>query len=100
MQLNISHDRFIRTTNSTHEAVVKALLAAVWNNGDIRKAAYNGRYCVACEEYKDDDDLDESGNCLVHRSPCPERSEVCFFLFARLPCLHCLFLALVDLFFE
>ena len=77
LQLNISHDRFIRTTNATHEAVVKALLAAVWEKGDIRKAAYSGRYCVACEEYKDVDDLDDEGNCLVHRSPCPERSEVC-----------------------
>ena len=79
LQLNISHDRFIRTTNSTHEAVVKALLSAVWAKGDIRKAAYRGRYCVACEEYKDADDLDEEGNCLIHRAPCPERSEVSLF---------------------
>lgn len=58
---------------------MKALLSAVWAKGDIRKAAYSGCYCVACEEYKDPDDLDDGGNCLIHRTPCPERSEVSLF---------------------
>lgn len=75
MQLDISHDRFVRTTEARHEAVVRALLARVWD-ADVRKAAYRARYCVGCEEFKDDDDLDDDGNCLVHRTPCPEREEV------------------------
>lgn len=75
MQLDISYDKFIRTTDARHEAVVKALLARVWDT-DVRKAAYRARYCVGCEEFKDDDDLDEDGNCLIHRTPCPEREEV------------------------
>lgn len=74
VQLDISYDRFVRTTDARHEAVVRALLGRVWD-ADVRKAAYSGRYCVGCEEYKDDDDLDADGNCLVHRTPCPEREE-------------------------
>eukprot|EP00892_Ulva_mutabilis_P003905 jgi/Ulvmu1/1887/UM012_0044.1 len=76
--LDISYDRFVRTTDARHEAVVRVLLARVWE-ADVRKATYRGRYCVGCEEYKDDDDLDEDGNCLVHRTPCPEREEENYF---------------------
>lgn len=76
MQLNISYDQFVRTTDAKHETAVLSLLEAVWERGDIYKAAYEGRYCVGCEEYKDDDDLDAEGNCPIHRAPCPVRSEV------------------------
>jgi methionyl-tRNA synthetase len=76
MQLNISYTSFVRTTDDKHQAVVKALLARVWDTGDIYQDAYSGRYCVGCEEYKDDEDLDGDGNCLIHKTPCPHRNEV------------------------
>lgn len=76
MQLDISYTSFVRTTSERHRAVVEALLATVWQGGDVYKAAYEGRYCVGCEEYKDAHDLDEEGRCLVHRTPCPSRTEV------------------------
>ena len=75
-QMDITYDAFIRTTDAKHEATVKALLDAVWDAGDIYKASYSGRYCVGCEEYKDDEDLDEDHNCLIHKQPCPLREEV------------------------
>lgn len=74
--MDISYDAFVRTTDAKHEAVVKALLESVWDAGDIYKASYSGRYCVGCEEFKDDEDLDADGNCLIHRTPCPVREEV------------------------
>jgi len=45
-KLDISHDRFIRTTEDEHKAVVTAFLQRLWDRGQIYKAAYTGWYCV------------------------------------------------------
>jgi methionyl-tRNA synthetase len=55
--LDISHDRFIRTTDPDHGAAVQAFLQKAYDNGHIYKAAYAGWYCVACEAYYDEDEL-------------------------------------------
>lgn len=52
MQLDIAYDKFIRTTEQKHEAIVKEFYSSVLANGDIYKADYEGLYCVNCEEYK------------------------------------------------
>lgn len=52
LQLDISYDKFIRTTDPKHEAVVKEFYSRVLSNGDIYRADYEGLYCVNCEEYK------------------------------------------------
>ena len=52
LQLDIAYDKFIRTTDSKHEAIVKEFYSRVLNNGDIYRADYEGLYCVNCEEYK------------------------------------------------
>jgi methionyl-tRNA synthetase len=44
--------------------------------GDIYKASYSGWYCVDCEEYKDEKEMDEEHNCPTHRKPCQHREEV------------------------
>lgn len=51
-QLDIAYDRFIRTTDSSHESIVKEFYARVLDSGDIYRADYEGLYCVNCEEYK------------------------------------------------
>ena len=51
-QLDIAYDKFIRTTDSSHEVVVKEFYSRVMNNGDIYRADYEGLYCINCEEYK------------------------------------------------
>lgn len=75
-QLDISYDRFVRTTESQHEALVVDILARVWASGDIYMADYEGYYCVDCEEYKDEKEMDEKHNCPTHRRPCTHRKEV------------------------
>ncbi|KAI5403767.1 amp-CoA ligase, variant 3 [Lathyrus oleraceus] len=50
--LDISYDKFIRTTDSKHQAIVKEFYSRVLANGDIYRADYEGIYCVSCEEYK------------------------------------------------
>ena len=52
LQLDIAYDKFIRTTESKHEAIVKEFYAKVLASGDIYRADYEGLYCVNCEEYK------------------------------------------------
>ena len=51
----ISHDRFIRTTDPRHRAIVQAFYQRVRDNGFIHSGRQQGWYCVACEEYKDID---------------------------------------------
>ena len=52
LQLDIAYDKFIRTTDPKHEAVVNEFYSRVQANGDIYRADYEGLYCVNCEEYK------------------------------------------------
>lgn len=78
-QLDVSYDSFVRTTDKRHKVLVEKLLQKVWDKGDIYKANYKGWYCVGCEEYKQDDEIDEQHNCPVHRKPCIHREEENFF---------------------
>ena len=50
-ELGISHDRFIRTTESEHIAVVTAFLERLWDNGFIYEDEYEGWYSVSQERY-------------------------------------------------
>lgn len=77
--LDISYDSFIRTTDQKHESLVRTVLDRVWDRGDIYKASYEGWYCVDCEEYKDEGEMDGDRNCPVHRRPCQQRSEENYF---------------------
>jgi len=78
-ELDISYDAFVRTTSPSHEALVRQILDAVWENDDIYLAEYEGFYCVDCEEYKDIKDLTEDNCCPIHRKPCSERKEANYF---------------------
>ena len=67
-RLNISNDDFIRTTEQRHRVGVQKLLQACYDAGDIELDKYSGLYCVACEAYFTEDDLDD-GNCPIHKRP-------------------------------
>lgn len=61
------------------QRLVLQVLERVWANGDIYKADYEGWYCVGCEEYKDEGDMDAQHNCPTHRTPCINRKEENYF---------------------
>lgn len=65
-KLNIQYDRFSRTTDARHQAIVNAFVEKVWQRGDIYLARQQGWYCVACEEFKEKRELLENGNCPIH----------------------------------
>ncbi len=65
--LALSYDDFIRTTEVRHKAGAKKIWNKMFEAGDIYKDVYKGNYCVGCEAYIPDKDLDENGNCPIHK---------------------------------
>jgi len=49
--MNISNDRFIRTTDPYHVQAIQKIFKAMHDNGDIYKGAYKGKYCKDCESF-------------------------------------------------
>jgi methionyl-tRNA synthetase len=65
-RLDIKYDRFIRTTDERHAAIVREFFQRVWEKGDIYLSQQKGYYCVSCEEFKDEKDLLEGKRCNIH----------------------------------
>lgn len=65
-RLDISFDDFIRTTEDRHRASVTKLVQKIADAGDLYEGVYEGWYCVSCEAFKQEKDLDD-GNCPVHQ---------------------------------
>ena len=49
--MNISNDRFIRTTDDYHVKSIQRIFKKMYDKGDIYKGAYKGKYCVPCESF-------------------------------------------------
>ena len=64
-RLSVSFDDFIRTTEPRHKAGVQRLVEACRAAGDVYDGVYEGWYCVSCEAFKQEKDL-EDGKCAVH----------------------------------
>ncbi|HVY67898.1 MAG TPA: methionine--tRNA ligase, partial [Patescibacteria group bacterium] len=64
--LNLSYNRFIRTTDPHHVAAAQEFWRRCLKRGDIEKQNYRIKYCVGCELEKTDSDLDENGRCPLH----------------------------------
>lgn len=67
-EFNISFDTFVRTTSAEHEKAVTTLLTKIKEAGDIYLGDYEGYYCVGCEEFKNESDV-EDGKCAIHQTP-------------------------------
>ncbi len=57
--LKITNDYFIRTTDPDHERTVQFVVRKMLENGDVYKGIYKGWYCVYCETYYDEDEVEE-----------------------------------------
>lgn len=64
--LQVSYDRFIRTTDEDHKKQASDFYNKSFQNGDIYKGKYEGLYCDGCESYKTFSELNEEGQCLLH----------------------------------
>ncbi|MEO0375369.1 MAG: methionine--tRNA ligase [Cyanobacteria bacterium P01_A01_bin.17] len=64
--LQIQYQRFSRTTDSRHAAIVAEFFQKVWDQGDIYLGHQQGWYCVGCEEFKEERDLLPGKHCPIH----------------------------------
>lgn len=60
--LNISNDKFIRTTDDYHEKAVQKIFEKLYKQGDIYKGHYEGHYCTPCEAFWTETQL-KDGKC-------------------------------------
>ena len=60
--MNISYDRFIRTTDDYHVAAIQKIFKKMYDNGDIYKGKYSGKYCKPCESFWTESQL-VNGKC-------------------------------------
>ncbi|WP_051003927.1 methionine--tRNA ligase [Gottschalkia acidurici] len=60
--LDISYDRFIRTTDEDHKEIVQKIFQKLYDKGDIYKGFYEGHYCTPCESFWTETQL-EDGKC-------------------------------------
>ena len=77
-QLHMSNDDFIRTTEPRHHLAVQTLMQRAYDNGWIYSDTYEGLYCVSCEAYYTEDELDD-GNCRIHEKPAEHMVEDNYF---------------------
>lgn len=83
--LNLTYDNFIRTTDESHKAAAQEIwrrcAANVNEHGesDIYKKSYTGLYCVGCELFYTEKELDENKCCLIHQKPVEEVEEENYF---------------------
>jgi len=60
--MNVSYDRFIRTTDDYHVAAIQKIFKKMYDKGDIYKGAYKGKYCTPCESFWTESQL-KDGKC-------------------------------------
>lgn len=78
--MNISYDRYIRTTDDYHIETVQKIFKALYDKGYIYKGEYKGKYCTPCESFWTESQLDENGCCPeCHREVAEAKEEAYFF---------------------
>lgn len=78
--MNISYDRYIRTTDDYHIETVQKIFKALYDKGYIYKGEYKGKYCTPCESFWTESQLDENGCCPeCHREVTGAKEEAYFF---------------------
>lgn len=63
--MNVSYDKFMRTTDPYHERQVQKIFKKFYEQGDIYKGKYEGMYCQECEAFYTKSQLSEDGKCPV-----------------------------------
>ncbi len=78
-RLDVHADRFIRTTDSDHEAFVAELWKKVEAAGDLYLENYEDWYCVGCESFKTEKELEPGNVCPLHKKPVERIKEETYF---------------------
>jgi methionyl-tRNA synthetase len=78
-RLGISNDDFIRTSEQRHVERVQEFVQHLYDRGEIYLGTYEGPYCVSCEEFKVESELEDGTNCPIHHRPVEWLSEDNYF---------------------
>ena len=76
--MNISYDKFIRTTDDYHVKAVQDIVKKLYDQGDIYKSSYEGWYCTPCESFWTETQLVD-GNCPDCGRPVEKSKEEAYF---------------------
>ena len=76
--MNISNDRFIRTTDDYHVSAVQKIFKKMYDKGDIYKGTYKGKYCTPCESFWTESQL-KDGCCPDCGRPVVDAEEEAYF---------------------
>ena len=76
--MNTTYDRFVRTTDPMHKAKVQKIFQKMYDNGDIYKGSYKGKYCTPCESFWTESQLVD-GKCPDCGRECVEAEEEAYF---------------------
>lgn len=77
--MDVSYDRFVRTTDDYHVQSCQKVFTRLYEQGDIYKGEYSGHYCKPCESFWTDSQLDENGCCPDCHRPVYEAHEEAYF---------------------
>lgn len=76
--LDISYDKFIRTTDEYHEKAAAKIFDELYKKGDIYKSVYKGKYCTPCESFWTENQLVD-GKCPDCGREVTDAEEECYF---------------------
>ena len=76
--MNISYDRFIRTTDDYHVEAIQKIFRELYDRGDIYKGTYKGKYCTPCESFWTESQL-KDGCCPDCGRPVVDAEEEAYF---------------------
>ncbi len=78
--MDVSYDRYIRTTYEYHVKSVQKIFKTLYDKGYIYKGEYTGKYCTPCESFWTESQLDENGCCPDCHRPVIDAHEEAYFL--------------------
>jgi methionyl-tRNA synthetase len=76
--LDISYDKYIRTTDAAHKNAVREIFRRLIANGDVYKGTYRGKYCTPCESFWTASQL-KDGKCPDCGREVADAEEECYF---------------------
>lgn len=76
--MGTSYDKFVRTTDKNHEKMVQQIFKRLYENGDIYKGKYEGWYCIPCESFFTESQLND-GKCPDCGRDVKKESEEAYF---------------------
>lgn len=77
--MNVSYDKFMRTTDPYHERQVQKIFKKLYDKGDIYKGHYDGLYCQECEAFYTPSQITEEGKCPVCGGELKQMEEEAYF---------------------